>query len=78
MNESTNERGPDCGERVMARPCEQDIHTSLGVITPRDINAFASNVSGLCKLIGDLKTKKEIKQVAKAVRDNWNRYRDSA
>lgn len=61
----------------MKRPCEQTYATSKGRITPKIINNFASDISGFCSFIQSLRTAKEIKSIAKAVRDNWERYGES-
>lgn len=62
----------------MSRPCERNIETKVGLITPEITNKLASNMAGFCKLIADLDSIDEIKAVAEAIGDNWQRYLDSA
>ncbi len=62
---------------TVKRLCETEIETSQGIVTPDNINEFASSVVGLCKFINTLETVDEIKLLTNAIQDNWNRYYES-
>jgi len=60
------------------RPCELPVETTAGVFTPSDINALASSVAGLCRVIMELNSIDEVKELCVAVEDNWKRFMESA